>query len=245
MSSVLKWAINPIFNQKPHWESHSHTSQPASEVGWIRDRSKKLYRHKMEMEEMMAGLLGIIKSEIRTNHANLRQMVASQELLKQEMLAKMETNKERIEANQEKLDAKLDAHHERMMVRMNYHLEKMEAMVDVFEERFKKIEDMDLEGNPEQSRRRSLKKGLQSKLSRALKKWYVDHHLAIGRCRQLEKLTQGDGGSQKKSVAAHRGMTRCALPALCKGHGRQGAPKERTSGKRRRAQPECVNGVWD
>jgi N-formylglutamate amidohydrolase len=109
-----------------------------SEVGWIGDHSKKLYHYKLEMEKMMECLLDNIKAEIRTNQektdANLRQMTAGQELLKEEMLAKMETDKVRMEAKQEKLDAKLDAHHERMMARMDSQLEKMEAMEDVFEE---------------------------------------------------------------------------------------------------------------
>jgi uncharacterized coiled-coil protein SlyX len=133
-----------------------------SEVGWIVDCSKKLYRHKMGMEQMMACLLDEIKAEIRTNQAKtvayLRQMIASQELLKEEMLAKMETNKERMEANQEKVDAKLDAHHERMMVRMDSQLEKMEATVDVFKERLKNMEATNLEAHPEETHlRRSLK----------------------------------------------------------------------------------------
>jgi hypothetical protein len=52
--------------------------------------------------------------------ANLKEMKAGQEHLKEEMLAK------------------LDAHHERMMARMDSQLEKMETTVDVFEERLTK-----------------------------------------------------------------------------------------------------------
>jgi hypothetical protein len=80
--------------------------------GWIGDRSKKLYRHTMEMKQIMARLL----AEIRTNHeemrinqenmdANLKEMKASQEHLKEEMyadhvelMAIMKTGQEKIEA---------------------------------------------------------------------------------------------------------------------------------------------------
>jgi hypothetical protein len=88
------------------------------------------------------------------------------------------------------------------------------------------------------------KDGTAVETVRALKKRYGDH-LAIGRRRQLKKQTQGDGGSRKKLAAAHTEKTRCAVPALCKGHGSQGAPNERTFGKRRQAQPECVSGIRD
>jgi hypothetical protein len=42
---------------------------------------------------------------------------------------------------------------------------------------------------------------------RALKKRHGDRHLAIGRCGQPKKWTQGDGGSWKKLAATCRGMT--------------------------------------
>jgi hypothetical protein len=86
---------------------------------------------------MMAHLL----AEIRTNREERR---TGQELLKEEILAKME-------ANQERTDAKLDAHHERMMGWMDSQLEKMEGAVDVFEERFNKMNTTDLEANREKS----------------------------------------------------------------------------------------------
>jgi hypothetical protein len=60
------------------------------------------------------------------------------------------------------------------------------------------------------------------KTVRALKKRYVDRHLAVGRRRQLKKKTLGEGRSWKKFAVAHRGMTRHAGVAQCKGRGHKG-----------------------
>jgi hypothetical protein len=53
---------------------------------------------------MMARLLAEIKAEIRSNKAktdaNLKEMRASQELLKQKNVAKMENNQEEMEAKE-------------------------------------------------------------------------------------------------------------------------------------------------
>jgi hypothetical protein len=90
------------------------------------------------------------------------------------------------------------------------------------------------------------------KTVRAQKKLYGDRHLAIGRCRQLRKWTQGDGGSRKKLAAARRGMTHRAIPAWHKGHGHrgpgkdivvQGTQKGRMFRKRCWAKPEWNNSV--
>jgi hypothetical protein len=61
----------------------------------------------MEMEQMKACLLAEMKTNQAKTNANLMEMRASQELLKEEMLAK------------------LDGHHERMMTRMDFQLYKM------------------------------------------------------------------------------------------------------------------------
>jgi hypothetical protein len=113
--------------------------------GWIGDHSKKLlYRHTVEMEQMMACLLAEMKTNQARTAASLKEMKeemrAGQELLKEEMLTKMETDEERT-------DAKLDAHHERMMAGMNSELEKVEDAVGVFEERLNRMDTMDLEAN--------------------------------------------------------------------------------------------------
>jgi hypothetical protein len=97
---------------------------------------------------------------------------------------------------------------------------------------------------------------------RALKERYEDRYLAVEHRRQLKKRTQGDGGSRKKLTAACRRMTHRAGTARRKGRCHKGptvdqrrrkyrtrdkvargTSKGRTFGKRRRAQPECNNGV--
>jgi 23S rRNA pseudoU1915 N3-methylase RlmH len=87
---------------------------------WIGNCIGSLYRHTMEMEQMMACLL----DEIRTNQTkadtNLKEM-------KEEMTTRL---KAKIDTNQEKTIVKLDAHHERMMTRMDYQLEKMVACLE-------------------------------------------------------------------------------------------------------------------
>jgi hypothetical protein len=70
--------------------------------GWIADRSKKLYRHTMEVEQMIERLL----AEIRTNRGN-ESRPRTPEIRNDSrprtperfMLAKMEINQERMEAN--------------------------------------------------------------------------------------------------------------------------------------------------
>jgi hypothetical protein len=57
---------------------------------------------------------------------------------------------------------------------------------------------------------------------RALKRRHGDWSLPIRRHSQPKKRTQGDGGSWKKLVTAHKGMTHHAIPAGRKGHCRQG-----------------------
>jgi hypothetical protein len=86
----------------------------------------------------------------------------------------------------------------------------------------------------------------------ALKDQYMDRHLSVRRRRQYSKQTQGHGESRQKLAAARIRMARRAVPAPRKGHGHQGpgkdsvakgTPKGGTFGKRRRARPECNNGI--
>jgi hypothetical protein len=137
-----------------------------------------------------------------------------------------------------------------MMARMYYQLDKMEACV-------RKTEATDLEANREEiesdALREEVRKGEATmKTVKALKKGHGDRHLAIRRRGQPKKRTHSDGGSQKKLVAACRGMNHRAIPAQRKRHycQRQGkdkavprTQKERTFGKRRQAKPEGINGI--
>jgi hypothetical protein len=49
---------------------------------------------------------------------------------------------------------------------------------------------------------------------RTLEDPYGDRHLAIGRCQQPKKQTQGIGGSWKKLAAAHRWMAHHTVPCI-------------------------------
>jgi hypothetical protein len=60
----------------------------------------------------------------------------------------------------------------------------------------------------------------------ALKERYGDRHPAVGRRRQPKKRTQDDGGSRQKLAAARGRLTRRAVRAPRKGHGRQGPGKD-------------------
>jgi hypothetical protein len=80
------------------------------------------------------------------------------------------------------------------------------------------------------------------KTVRALKKRYGDPNLAVRRHRHLKKRTQGYGGSRKKLAATRRWLTRHAIPAPRKGHGRQG-PKKRTFENSCRPRNKRDNGI--
>jgi hypothetical protein len=56
------------------------------------------------------------------------------------------------------------------------------------------------------------------KTVRALKKLHGDRQLAAVHCRGPQKRIQGNGGSQKNLADVCKGMTRCAILALHKGH---------------------------
>jgi hypothetical protein len=88
-------------------------------------------------------------------------------------------------------------------------LEEVEAAVDVFKERLDKMDAMDLEANQEKLEavvvhQEVPKEEAAVKTVRALKEHYGDQHLAIGHCRQLQKWTQGDGGSRTKPEVCTR-----------------------------------------
>jgi hypothetical protein len=161
--------------------------------GWTVDRSKKIYHHTMEIEQMLARLL----AERKTNQEHLKEEIrVGQEHLKEEMRAgqKLLT---------EKMMAKLHAHHERMMARMDSHLDKIKATVDVFEESLNKMDITDLETNKEKleataEQQVALKEEAMVKIIGALVDQYGDQQLALWRHQQPKKQTQGSGRSQKK-----------------------------------------------
>jgi uncharacterized protein YgiM (DUF1202 family) len=101
----------------------------------------------MEMEQMMALLLAEKKAKRRTNQAKAD---ADLKEIEEEMTARLETmiqkTQERMETNQEK-NGQVRCPIRKDDGQMDSQLEKMEAAVDVFEERFKKMDTADLETN--------------------------------------------------------------------------------------------------
>jgi hypothetical protein len=108
---------------------------------------------------------------------------------------------------------------------MDSQLEKVEACLG-------EKEAMDLEVNPEEieskvEHEEVPKEEATVETFGALKEQYRDRHLAVGRCQQQNKLTQGNGGSWKKLAAACRWLTHHAIPARRKGHCCQGQGKDK------------------
>jgi hypothetical protein len=170
------------------------------------------------MEQMMACLLSMIQN----NPDNLKEIRASQELLKGEILTKS------------------DAHRERMMARMDSQLEKVEACLVKMEASPEEIEiKVEHEEVP--------KEEATVETFGALKEQYKDWHLA-GRCRdQPKKWIQGNGGSWRKLATACRGMT-CLAGVIRPSGTRQGQCcrrnlERRISGKRFQTQSECNSGI--
>jgi hypothetical protein len=89
---------------------------------------------------------------------------------------------------------------------MKADLEEMEAVVETNQE---EVNAMDLESSAvEKWPWRSIRKYNEEtslEIIRARENRYGDRHLAVGRCRQLKKRTQNDGGSWKKLAAASDG----------------------------------------
>jgi hypothetical protein len=84
------------------------------------------------------------------------------------------------------------------------------------------------------------------KTVRALKKQYVDQHLAIRHHGQLKKQTHSNGGSLKKFATARGRMTCHAIPALHKEHSHQGPGRDNVARGPSKGWPfrkRCNNGI--
>jgi hypothetical protein len=118
---------------------------------------------------------------------------------------------------------------------------------------------MDLEANPEEKKSVVVHEEVPKEEAAvetfgALKEKYRDRHIAVRHRGQPRKRNQGYCGSRNKLATACRRMTCHAIPVRRKEYGHQGegqdsvargAPKGRTFWKKRRAQPECDNGIKD
>jgi hypothetical protein len=107
-----------------------------------------------------------------------------------------------------------------------------------------------METNPEEMQSEAvheevLKEEASVKSFGAMKKWHRGQNVAAGSYRKPKEQTQGNGGSRKKLAVAHRGMTRCAKVAWCKGQNKddvaKGTQKGQAIKKRRWKGPECKN----
>jgi hypothetical protein len=155
------------------------------------------------------------------------------EKLVKRLLAKVREFNEKMNARQERTIAKMDASLEEMKVRRRETTVYLEATEAYLESK---------EPTPEVAEYQEIRKEEATVDSvGALEEWDGDRHLAVGRCRQPKKRTQGDGGSRRKLAATRRRMTRQAVPEQCKGYGRQRpgkndavhkTPKRRTFEKR-------------
>jgi hypothetical protein len=160
----------------------------------IEDCIVQLYRHIMEMEQMIARLLAEMKAEMK----------ADREELTATLEAKLQANETKTDANLGEMMASLDAHYERMMSCLG------------------KTEATDLEANAEEMQSVAVheavpKEDAAVKTGRALNKRHRGRHLAAGRRRQPKDRTKGKGGCRKKLAAALRGTTRRAGAAWRKG----------------------------
>jgi hypothetical protein len=187
----------------------------------------------MEVEQMMACLL----AEIRTNRKEIKTNQAKADTNQEEMLAKMEA---KIVANQEKMDA--------WIAEMRAWRKETTACQEATETCLESKEPTSLEVEFEAKHEEEA----TMETFRALRKWYRDRHLDMGRCGKLKEWTQGDGGSRKTLAAVCRGMTRLAIPAWHKGHGCQEEGKDKAVprtqkgwmlGKRHWAKAQSINGI--
>jgi hypothetical protein len=113
--------------------------------------------------------------------ANQIKADATLKQIKEEMMVRLEA----MIQNKENMMAKLDAHHERMMARTKACLAKTETT--------------DLEANQEATESESEHEKVPKEVTAvetfgALKEWYEDRHLAVGRRRQPKKRAQGKVG---------------------------------------------------
>jgi hypothetical protein len=157
---------------------------------WIGDRSKKLYRHTMEMEQMMARLPGEIKTGIRSNQAKTDYIQAKADAKLREMREEMRAGQELLK---EEMLAKLDAPEKRMMARMDSQLEKIEAAVETNQE---EVNDTDLETNPgkiesEVENEEVSKEEAAVKKIGALKERNGNRNVAVVCNRQMKKMDPG------------------------------------------------------
>jgi hypothetical protein len=126
------------------------------------------------------------------------------------LLEEMRTNQAKADTNQEEIQAKMDSHHGKLMTLMKAGKEKIENTGTCLVSKKPTSEEIKSEAKHEEV---SMEEATVETFE-ALKERYRDQHLAV-RCHgQPKKRTQGNGGSQKKLVAACKGMTMSFLHGI-------------------------------
>jgi hypothetical protein len=172
------------------------------------------------MEQMMERMLAKMDSfqEIKITQSKME--------------AKTDGKLERMEANQGNMDTKTDANLKEITAEMRAWRKVTTACQEGMEASLESKEPASVETEFESEHKDVPKEEAAVEIFGALKELYWDRHLAVGCRRQLQKRTQGDGGS-RKLAATRRGMNRAGA-ARHKRHGHIGPtvqkrrPKNRT-----------------
>jgi hypothetical protein len=161
-----------------------------------------------DVRDMRGEMMARLETEIESDKEKL-------EVLGGNLVSRMDINQARTESTQEDIKAKMDSYQEKSMMLMKASKEEVEAMREACLEK--------MEASPEERVSESEHEEVPKEEAivenfGALKELHGDQHLAIRRCGQPNKWTQGSGESRKKLVTAQGRLTCRAIPAFCKGH---------------------------
>jgi hypothetical protein len=124
----------------------------------------------------------------------------------------MDAHFEKINASFEEMRANMDAYYERMVAIIKECLGRPEAKKELAPEETEAMAEP--QEVPEGATDEEMSGGTEDRAGK--------QHLAVRRHGQLKKQAQGNGGPRQKFAAARGWFTRCAIPALIKGHARRG-----------------------
>jgi hypothetical protein len=165
-----------------------------------------------KMEQMMERLAAAMQRMDTKIDANQERMEAKIESEIKTTEEKMDNRQEDMKAQVGSLASWIDANQEEMKTTVSTNLQKMKSWLEEMKAYLEK-QEANPEGTKSTMEHEEVPKEESAvKTARALKKRYGDQHIAVGHHRQLKKWSQADGGSQKKLAAAHRQMTRHAIP---------------------------------
>jgi seryl-tRNA synthetase len=174
--------------------------------------------------ECLVVAIGRLKAMILNNQAKTGAEIKT-------IQEKMDTIQGKNDANQEEMKEEIKSGEAEMKATVNAILQKMKS----WREETKAYTEKQ-EANPEGMRSAAEhpevpKEEAAVKIVRALKKRYGDWNLAVRCCRQPQKQTQDNGGSQKRLATGCREMTHHAGVAWLKEHGHTGPTVEQRGRK--------------